>query len=136
MWTIFVFYAFKKWKKINQSGMQFREKNVQHLKKNQYSMIEVLAKISSILYCIIKYKSDKISSDNLLRKSKYLIKKIVIGKLKELYFKAWKTELFNDDRREGNQNNKLRTYRLFKQNLHIRSVALIILCLPNSISKQ
>ena len=23
--------------------------------KNQYSMIEVLAKISSILYCIIKY---------------------------------------------------------------------------------
>ena len=80
MWTIFVFYAFKKWKKINQS--------------------------------------DKISSDNLLRKSKYLIKKIVIGKLKELYFKAWKTELFNDDRREGNQNNKLRTYRLFKQNFN------------------
>jgi hypothetical protein len=30
-------------------------------------------------------QSDKISSDNLLRKSKYLIKKIVIGKLKELY---------------------------------------------------
>ena len=55
---------------------------------------------------------------NLLRKSKYLIKKIVIGKLKELYFKAWKTELVNDDRREGNQTNRLRTYRLFKQNFN------------------
>jgi hypothetical protein len=47
-----------------------------------------------------------------------LIKKIVIGKLKELYFKAWKTELVNDDRREGNQTNRLRTYRLFKQNFN------------------
>ena len=52
-----------------------------------------------------------------------------------IYFKAWKTELFNDDRtrreviplgiripkgirREGNQKNKLRTYRLFKQNFN------------------
>ena len=47
-----------------------------------------------------------------------MIKKIVIGKLKELYFKAWKTELVNDDRREGNQTNKLRTYRLFKQSFN------------------
>ena len=46
--------------------------------------------------------------------------KIVIGKLKELYFKAWRTELFNDDRREGNQKNKLRTYRLFKQNFNFK----------------
>ena len=46
-----------------------------------------------------------LKSCNLLRKSKYLIKKIVIGKLKELYFKAWKTELFNDDKRESNQKN-------------------------------
>jgi hypothetical protein len=73
-------------------------------------------------------QSDKISSDNLLRKSKYLIKKIVIGKLKELYFKAWKTELFNDDRREGNQNNKLRTYRLFKQNFNFEPYSNILTC--------
>jgi hypothetical protein len=43
-------------KSILLTGDAIPGKNVQHPKKNQYSMIEVLiAKISSILYCILKY---------------------------------------------------------------------------------
>jgi hypothetical protein len=51
--------------------VQLREKNFQHLKKNKYSMIEVLAKISSKLqlYCILKY----------IHKKMYVVEKKITG---------------------------------------------------------
>lgn len=39
-----------------------------------------------------------------------------MGKLKGLYIKEWKINIFNNVRSINNQKNKLRTFRLFKTN--------------------
>ena len=51
---------------------------------------------------------------NLLKKSKVVIKKLIIQKLKNSYLTEWKAELFNDTRNNSGKKNKLRTFRLFK----------------------
>jgi hypothetical protein len=41
-------------------------------------------------------------------------------------FLSLEKELFNDDRREGTQKNKLRTYGLFKQNFNFEPYLIIL----------
>lgn len=49
---------------------------------------------------------------NMCITSKYNIKSLIINKVKIIYNKIWKDDIFNDNK--SRSGNKLRTYRLFK----------------------
>lgn len=53
----------------------------------------------------------------LCRYSSKTIRKRVIHKLKQSYDSYFRSSIFNDHRKDANENNKLRTFRLFKQNI-------------------
>ena len=58
-----------------------------------------------------------INRDYLLKTSTKTLRKKIIHKLKQSYDTYFRTSLFNDTRKDPNEKNKLRTFRLFKQNI-------------------
>ena len=53
------------------------------------------------------------------------LKSLIYGKLKQKYNFAWSSEIY-DDRNNKQGGNKLRTYRLFKDNISLEKYLLIL----------
>ena len=57
-------------------------------------------------------------SPHYILQGKVNVKKLLIKKLTSIYGNVWKSELFNDIRKDSKQKNKLRTFRLFKSSFY------------------
>jgi hypothetical protein len=57
-------------------------------------------------------------SPHYILQGKVNVKKLLIKKLTSIYGNVWKSELFNDIRKDSNQKNKLRTFKLFKSSFY------------------
>jgi hypothetical protein len=53
------------------------------------------------------------------------LKSLIYSKLKQKYNFAWRSEIY-DDRNNKQGGNKLRTYRLFKDNISLEKYLLIL----------
>lgn len=88
-------------------------KSLNSLNKNSwYSCIVILMK-----YLDIDLK--------LVKNSNMDLKSLIYSKLKQKYSCIWKSELYND-RQNKQHGNKLRTYRLFKENICMEKYLLIL----------
>ena len=88
-------------------------RSLNSLNKNSwYSCIAILMK-----YLDIDLK--------LVKNSKMDLKSLIYRKLKQKYSCIWKSELYND-RQNKQHGNKLRTYRLFKENIYMEKYLLIL----------
>lgn len=94
------------------------EKSENHLLKEALSLSKKIHNRGqtswiSCIFSILKYLD--LSTEYILR-TNLNIKKLILKKLTISFSKVWKENLFNDIRRKKNQKNKLRTFRLFKNN--------------------
>ena len=52
---------------------------------------------------------------------------LIYSKLKQKYNFVWRSEIYDDrDKKQGGGGNKLRTYRLFKDNISLEKYLLIL----------
>lgn len=68
---------------------------------------------TSCIYKILEFLDIK---EEYILKKKNKIKPIILSKITLIYKNIWRHELFNDQRKNPLQKNKLRTFRLFKNN--------------------
>ena len=71
---------------------------------------------SSWISCIFSLLKFLDLTPHYILNSKINMKKVIFKKLSMVFSRCWKEELFRDTRKNVNQKNKLRTFRLFKNN--------------------
>ena len=77
---------------------------------------------TSWIICIYNMLQSLDISPHYILQGKLMLSKLLIIKLTSINGNVWKSDCFNAIRKDSNQNNKLRTFRLFKSSFYFESL--------------